>query len=98
MSHPLSAQELEVALASLPGWEIEDDHLTKLYVFDNFREALGFVVQIGFVAEEMNHHPEIYNLYQRVQISLTTHNAGFKITEKDVKLAAKLEALFPTED
>ncbi|KAF0092873.1 MAG: 4a-hydroxytetrahydrobiopterin dehydratase [Puniceicoccaceae bacterium 5H] len=97
MSHPLSAQELEVALSSLPGWSIEEDHLTKLYILGTFREAIGFIVQVGFLADEANHHPELYNVYRRVQVSLTTHDAGSQVTEKDVKLAEKIEALYPTE-
>ncbi|MDP0498768.1 MAG: 4a-hydroxytetrahydrobiopterin dehydratase [Verrucomicrobiota bacterium JB022] len=97
MSHPLTSQELDLALSSLPGWAHEDGHLTKLFVFETFREAIGFIVQIGFIADEMNHHPELYNVYRRVQVSLTTHNAGSLVTEKDVKLAEKIELLQPAE-
>lgn len=93
MSHPLGANEIEVALSDLPGWILEEDQLIKTFTFGSFRKAIAFIVQLSFEAEEMNHHPELKNLYNRVQICLSTHDAGSAVTEKDIKLATKIEAL-----
>lgn len=93
MSNELSSNELQVALSGLPGWEATGDQLQKTYTFKNFREAMSALVRIGFEAEDMNHHPEIGNVYNRVEFRLSTHDAGGKITEKDVKLATRIEDL-----
>jgi 4a-hydroxytetrahydrobiopterin dehydratase len=91
--NPLTETELEMALSDLDGWEVEDDKLTKLFKFDSFREAMAFLMRLAFEAEDMNHHPEIENVYNKVRFSLTTHEAGGKITKKDVKLARLIEGL-----
>lgn len=95
MSHGLGDSEIEVALSGLPGWSLDKDQLVKTFVCASFREAVAFLMRLSFEAEEMNHHPELKNVYNRVQIALTTHEAGGKVTEKDVKLAKKIEALAP---
>lgn len=95
MSHPLGENEIEVALSDLSGWTLEEDQLVKTFAFASFREAIAFIVRLSFEAEEMNHHPELKNIYNRVQICLSTHDAGNAVTEKDVKLATKIEALIP---
>ncbi|MCC5839601.1 MAG: 4a-hydroxytetrahydrobiopterin dehydratase [Opitutales bacterium] len=91
MTQPLSNTEIEVVLSGLPDWTVEDDYLVKTFVFGSFREAMSFVVRISYEAEDMNHHPEITNVYNRVAIRLTTHDEGGRITEKDAKLARKIE-------
>ena len=58
-----------------------------------FREAMSFLVRISFEAEQRNHHPEIYNVYKTVELALTTHDAGNKVTALDVELAAAIEEL-----
>lgn len=93
MSHPLGENEIELALSDLPGWAFEDDQLIKTFAFKSFPEAITFIVRLSFDAEEMNHHPELKNIYNRVQISLSTHDAGSAVTERDVKLAKKIEAV-----
>lgn len=93
MSHRLGEQEIALALSSLPGWSCEDHQLGKTFRFATFREAVTFIVALSFEAEAMNHHPEIQNVYNRVGIRLTTHEEGDEVTEKDVKLAQKIEAL-----
>lgn len=95
MSHGLSAQEIEVALSSLHGWSLEDDQLVKTFVFPSFRAAVTFILALSFEAEETNHHPEITNVFNRVRIALCTHESGDVVTEKDVKLAQKIEGLAP---
>ncbi len=94
MAEPLSDDQIAKSLSTLPGWEYEDDKLSKEFGFDNFRDAIAFINRIAFEAEEQVHHPEIFNVYNTVNISLSTHDAGGKVTEKDVKLAKKIESLF----
>ena len=92
MSEPLENDALELALAALPGWRLEDDKLKKTFVLSDFREAMTFLVRISYEAEGIGHHPEIYNVYKTVELALTTHDAGNKVTVKDVELAAAIEA------
>ena len=93
MAKPLSTAEIADALASLPGWAADGDALAKSFKFGSFREALSFMVRIGFEAEAMDHHPEWTNVYNRVAIKLNTHDAGGKITAKDVALAKKIQEI-----
>lgn len=74
----------------LDGWTGGDDFITKVFRFDDFAQAFGFMTQIAIIADKMNHHPEWFNVYNRVDITLTTHDAG-GVTEKDVKLAEAME-------
>lgn len=93
MSKPLAATEIETALKDLPGWRFERDALAKEFKFGSFREALSFMLRVGFEAEAMDHHPEWTNVYNRLAIRLNTHDAGGKVTAKDVELAKKIQAL-----
>lgn len=93
MGKPLTPDEITAALPKLKGWSQERDALTKTYKFGSFREALSFMLRIGFEAEELNHHPEWTNVYDRVVIRLNTHDAGDKITAKDVELATRIEKI-----
>ena len=70
MAEPLDAQQLSAALAELPGWEADGDTITRTYAFSNFREAVSFIVRIAFAAEAANHHPELWNVYSRVRVTL----------------------------
>lgn len=94
MAEPLSNDQVADELSELPGWSHENDKLTKEFGFDNFRDAIAFINRIAFEAEEQVHHPEIFNVYNTVDISLSTHDAGGKVTEKDIKLAKIIESLF----
>ena len=89
----LSDQEIETALAGLPGWTRDGDALAKTYTFTNFRAAMGFLVRAGFESEAHDHHPEWTNVYNRVDVRLNTHSAGGKITAKDTALAAAFETV-----
>lgn len=93
MANALSTQEIESALNELDGWKYEDDKLTKEFSFDNFKEAVAFIVRLSYEAEDQVHHPEIFNVYNTVNISLTTHDAGDKVTQNDVDLAKKIDSL-----
>ena len=92
-SKPLTAAKIKSALGTLPGWTFQRDALAKNFAFGNFREALSFMVRVGFEAEGMDHHPEWTNVYNRVAIRLNTHDAGGKVTAKDVELARKIQAV-----
>jgi 4a-hydroxytetrahydrobiopterin dehydratase len=93
MSNPLTSQEITQALTSLAGWTFERDALTKAYKFGSFREALSFMLRVSFEAEELNHHPEWTNVYNRVTVRLNTHDAGDKVTRKDVELASRMQKI-----
>ena len=76
------------------GWAVQDDGgaIRKSFKFKNFRDALAWMVRAGFEAEAMNHHPEWSNVYNRVEVTLTTHDAG-GLTEKDFELAGRMEKI-----
>ena len=95
MATPLTPEQITAALANLPGWAFEADALAKEFKFGSFREALAFMVRVGFEAEAMDHHPDWTNVYNRVAIRLNTHDAGGKVTAKDVALAGKIQAIAP---
>jgi 4a-hydroxytetrahydrobiopterin dehydratase len=93
MSEPLTESEIESRLINLQDWRHEEDHLKKSFAFSNFRDAMTFIVRLSYEAEERDHHPEIFNCYNRVEIGLNTHNAGVKVTEKDFSLATAIDAV-----
>ncbi len=92
-NQPLTSAEITAALATLPGWSGEHDALAKEFKFGSFKEALSFMVRVGFEAEGMDHHPDWTNVYNRVAVRLNTHDAGGKVTAKDVALAKKIQAI-----
>ncbi|MDZ7714608.1 MAG: 4a-hydroxytetrahydrobiopterin dehydratase [Balneolaceae bacterium] len=94
MATPLSEDKINEALSDLDGWKHEDDKLKKEFSFENFREAMAFITRIAFEAEEQVHHPELFNVYNTVNIALSTHDAGGKVTEKDIRLATSIESLY----
>ena len=93
MSDKLTNDQIKEALAKLPGWTFAEDKLSREYRFANFTEAMGFINEMAFACEKANHHPELFNVYSRVEIGLTTHDAGNKVTQKDVDLAAEIEKI-----
>jgi len=88
----LSTAEIEDRLGRLDGWALANGKLHKDYAFASFVQAFAFMTGVALVAEAMNHHPEWFNVYNRVTIDLTTHDAG-GISAKDFELAAKADAL-----
>jgi len=88
----LSPSELDAALQNLNGWQIENGKLHRQFQFKSFVEAFGFMSSVALVAEAMGHHPEWFNVYNRVTMDLTTHDAG-GITQKDIDLAQKASEL-----
>jgi len=93
MSKPLTAGKITAACQLLPGWAFKRNALVKTFTFASFREALGFMARVGFDAEELNHHPEWTNVYNRVAVRLNTHDAGGRVTAKDVELAKRMQKI-----
>ena len=91
MSKPLSEEEIKLKLGELNGWIFENDCLKRNFEFSNFRDAMSFLVRISFEADQRDHHPAIFNCYNRVSLSLNTHDAGGKVTEKDFSLASAID-------
>ncbi|MBK9791632.1 MAG: 4a-hydroxytetrahydrobiopterin dehydratase [Sphingobacteriales bacterium] len=73
-------------------WITKDNKLVREFKFKDFTHAFAFLTKVAFAAEKQNHHPEIYNVYNKVIISLQTHDAGNVVTEKDHKLAETIGA------
>lgn len=90
----LTPAEREAALASLPGWSLRANGLAieRRFVFKDFGEAFGFMARIALLAEKHNHHPEWFNVYNKVDITLTTHDAG-GLSARDVNMATAIDAL-----
>ncbi len=74
-------------------WYEEDNKLVKVFTFKNFTEAFGFMTKVAIEAEKMNHHPEWSNVYNKVTVKLSTHDAGDIVTDKDRKLAEIIDSL-----
>jgi 4a-hydroxytetrahydrobiopterin dehydratase len=79
-------------LKEVKDWNYNDKGIEKKFVFKNFSEALGFIVQLGILAEKQSHHPELFNVYNKVTIRLSTHDEG-GLTDKDFSLAKAIDAL-----
>ena len=92
MAAKLRPEEIQSRLPSLKGWSVENEKLHKVFTFKNFIEAFGFMSRVALLAEAMNHHPEWSNVYKKVTLDLTTHEAG-GISPLDFDLAAKVDAL-----
>ncbi|MCV0411285.1 4a-hydroxytetrahydrobiopterin dehydratase [Nitrosopumilus sp.] len=88
----LSQTEIDEQLKNLPGWSIVNEKLHKEFKFENFNQAFGFMTRAAMEIEKMNHHPEWFNVYNRITIELTTHDAG-GITKNDINLAKILNSL-----
>ena len=92
MALKLTDADLEVAVQSLAGWAMVDGKLHKEFRFPDFVHAFGFMATAAIAIEKADHHPEWFNVYNRVRVDLTTHDAG-GITQKDVDLATLLDSL-----
>jgi len=90
----LTDAERQDALEKLSGWSLVDgrDAITKTFTFSNFNAAWGFMSQSALVAEKLDHHPEWFNVYNRVEVTLSTHDAG-GLTERDVALATAMNTI-----
>ncbi len=92
MAKKLSADEIQAGLDELEGWSLDDEKLYREFRFENFITAFGFMSSAAIEAEKMNHHPEWFNVYSKVRVHLSTHDAG-GITELDFQLAKKMNKL-----
>ena len=88
----LSDDQIRKELTDLPGWSIVNGKLHKDFVFKDFIEAFGFMSTAALHIEKMNHHPEWFNVYNKIKVDLTTHDAG-GITQNDINLARILNSL-----
>tara|TARA_B110000008_G_scaffold205961_1_gene204603 strand:+ start:1247 stop:1522 length:276 start_codon:yes stop_codon:yes gene_type:complete len=88
----LSETEITEELKKIEGWNIIDNKLHKEFQFDSFNQAFGFMTRAAMEIEKMNHHPEWFNVYNRITVDLTTHDAG-GITNNDINLARILNSL-----
>lgn len=93
----LNDAERQAALATLPDWEYDGkrDAISRTFKFADFTEAYGFMTRVALHAEKVDHHPEWSNVYNKVDITLTTHDAGENggLSQRDIELAKKIEAL-----
>ncbi len=94
MIEALNEQERADALDGLAEWDYDDgrDAITRSFTFDDFKEAFAFMTQVALMAEKADHHPEWSNVYNRVDILLTTHDAG-GLSARDIDLATQIDAL-----
>lgn len=88
----LTQTELDTAIAQLSEWKLVNAKLNKTFKFKDFVAAFGFMTKVAIVSEKMDHHPELFNVYNRVVIDLTTHDAG-GISALDIDLAKKIDGL-----
>lgn len=87
-----SEETIKTELKMLKEWQFDTNAIVKEFVFSDFTQALGFIVQVGVMAEKRNHHPELFNVYNKVNIRLTTHDAG-GVTDKDLDLAKAIDGI-----
>jgi len=89
----LEINDRKQILAELPGWRAADgrDAIAKTFTFKDFNQAFGFMTRVALLAEKMDHHPEWFNVYNRVEITLSTHDAG-GVTQNDVAMAKAMES------
>jgi 4a-hydroxytetrahydrobiopterin dehydratase len=94
MAHKiLSEAEIETALKQTAGWKRNGENIAKSFTFETFRDAIAYIVLVGIEAETMNHHPEFFNSYNLISFAFCTHDVGNKITDTDIKLAARLNEI-----
>ena len=88
----LSEDEIEAGLASLDGWSIEDGELFREFEFSSYAHGVIFASSCGHLADQLNHHPDILISYQRVSVSLITHDSG-GLTSYDLEMARRIQAI-----
>jgi 4a-hydroxytetrahydrobiopterin dehydratase len=94
MAEKLTDAARKAALAKLDGWaQVQGrEAISKKFSFRDFNEAFGFMARAALIAEKLDHHPEWFNVYNRVEVTLATHDAG-GVTERDIKLAQEMDRL-----
>jgi len=91
----LTDNEVDFNLTTLKGWELDENEsrINKLFTFKNFKEAFAAMTKIAEIAEELGHHPDWYNSYNKLNVKLSSHDAG-GLTMKDFELASRIEEIF----
>lgn len=87
------SKTIQSQLEDLKDWSYIDNAIEKNLLFTNFSQALGFMVQVGLLAEKANHHPEFFNVYNKLRIRLNTHDAQNSVTDKDIDLAKNIDKI-----
>ncbi len=87
----LDDKAIQAELKSLPGWRHENNSLKRTFKFNSFESAIAFMAQCVPIISKANHHPEWANVYNRIDVTLRTHDAGNVITDKDIAIAKLLE-------
>ena len=92
---PLTPDEVRERLSEVPAWTADEPHraITRRFVFSDFAQAFGFIAQMALVSEKMDHHPEWFNVYNRVDVTLTTHDAN-GLSTRDIAWATRADAVF----
>jgi 4a-hydroxytetrahydrobiopterin dehydratase len=90
----LEGEQRRLSLAEIPAWrEVPNrDAITRKFAFDDFVDAFGFMSRVALIAEKMDHHPEWFNIYRTVEVTLSTHDAG-GLTQNDIALAKEMDRL-----
>ena len=86
----MNKDQVEQELKELEGWDFSDDAIHTAFEFKDFKDTISVIMRIAFEAEAMNHHPEMHNVYNNLEITLSTHDEG-GVTKKDIELAKRIE-------
>ncbi len=97
MNKSLELKDIQTFTTDHENWSVGEDALIGEFKFKNFTEAFGFLTQVAMISEKMNHHAKIENMYNRVTLHLTTHDAGNTVTEKDIEFAKAVERVLQNE-
>ncbi len=92
MPTPLSEHDVRNALLTIPGWHMKSTAIERLFRFPDFKEAMGFVNRIADAAEEAGHHPDIAISYNKVTLTLISHDSG-GVTDRDIKMAKRINEI-----
>ena len=93
MLKTLTNEDIKKAQIRFPEWDINEYSMQRKWIFKNFSEALAFIIQVGISAELLQHHPTFTNTYNTVEIYLTTHDVGNKLTSRDLELAQRISSI-----
>ena len=91
---PLTEKEIKTKLKQFPGWTYKDNKINKKFEFESFIDALTFINKLAFFSETIDHHPDIHIFYRKIIFELQRFDIGGKVTEKDFRVARKIEDLF----
>ncbi|MFQ3647780.1 MAG: 4a-hydroxytetrahydrobiopterin dehydratase [Anaerolineae bacterium] len=92
-TQPLTDEAIATALEGLPGWERTGDSITRTFKLPSYAAGLMFAAAVGALAEGYDHHPDLFIGYKTVRVTFSTHDAGNKISQKDIDIAAAINAL-----